>query len=248
MGQKALIIVPCYNEEARLPAAKYAAFMRGQKDYGFLFVDDGSTDRTFDVLEKLRKENPESCSVLKLEKNSGKAEAVRQGFLKGFASGAGLLAFWDADLATPLETLPLFLDTFERNPVLEMVFGARVKLMGHDIQRQPLRHYLGRIFATFASRVLDLAIYDTQCGAKMFRKTTTLARMFEAPFLSKWIFDVELIARFLKDKRPVRKDQIEALIHELPLPAWYDVAGSKVKPGDFFKAFAELIRIYRAYR
>jgi glycosyltransferase involved in cell wall biosynthesis len=222
--------------------------MRREKDFGFLFVDDGSGDRTFDVLQKLAAQNPGSCQILKLEKNSGKAEAVRRGFVQGLTSGSDYLAFWDADLATPLEVLPTFLKIFEERPVLEMIFGARVKLMGHDIRRQTTRHYLGRIFATFASHTLRLEIYDTQCGAKMFRKTDTLVRMFETPFLSKWIFDVELIARFLKDKKPIRRDQIEALIYEMPLPAWYDVAGSKVKPGDFFKAIGELWRIRSAYK
>ena len=54
-------------------------------------------------------------------------------------------------------------------------------------------YYLGRLFATLASTLLDVRIYDTQCGAKIFRSTDDLKIVLSKPFLSSWIFDVELI-------------------------------------------------------
>ncbi len=243
-----LVVVPCYNEENRLSKKPYQEFIIREPDYKFLFVDDGSTDETFKLLDSLRQEHPDRFDVLKFDRNSGKAEAVRQGFLKGMNSGANFLAFWDADLATPLHILPSFLTTFKGRPNVEMVFGSRIKLMGSDISRHELRHYLGRIFATAASFVLKLSIYDTQCGAKMFRMTEDLRKIFQEPFHSRWIFDVELIARFEKLKKSTDPSiDVQSLIYELPLPIWHDIKGSKIQPLDFLKAFFELIQIYYIY-
>jgi len=244
---KVLVIVPCYNEGNRLPKDQYLEFTDRESDYRFLFVDDGSKDNTYGMLDSMRREQPNKFEILRLDRNSGKAEAVRQGFLFGMESQANFIAYWDADLATPLDVLPSFLELFEERPTLEIVIGSRIKLLGHDIRRHETRHYLGRIFATAASIVLNLGVYDTQCGAKMFRMTDTVRAIFQEPFHSRWIFDVELIARFLKLMRSSGQS-VESSIYELPLPAWYDVAGSKLNPFDFFKAFSELIQIYNTYR
>ena len=121
-----------------------------------------------------------------------------------------------------------------------MVFGARVKLLGRTVERRRIRHYLGRVFATAASACLALPIYDTQCGAKLFRRTPELMISLAEPFRSRWIFDVELIARFIKLKG-ARAMSTE--IHEYPLEIWTDVAGSKVRPQDFARALYELVQI-----
>jgi dolichyl-phosphate beta-glucosyltransferase len=241
------VIVPCYNEEKRLPQRDFIVFADQTPGYNFLFVNDGSKDRTDETLQALQAERPERFQVLNLEKNEGKAEAVRRGFQHAMGSGVPFLAYWDADLATPLDVLPRFVHEFDARPKIEIVLGARVKLMGRDIQRKMSRHYLGRIFATFASWALDLAVYDTQCGAKMFRVTDTLKEVFEAPFSSRWIFDVEILARYMQ-KTGFPRAEAEARIYEYPLEVWRDVAGSKVKSGDFLKAVGELTAIYLRYR
>ena len=241
---KTIIVVPCYNEAARLPKQSYLDFVRRVPDFGFLFVDDGSTDQTFQLLNDLKLKEPTLCEVLKLEHNSGKAEAVRQGFLSVMnESRAEYVAFWDADLATPLDQLPGFMAVFQDYPQVEMVLGARVKLMGRSINRHIHRHYLGRLFATCVSLAINLKVYDTQCGAKVFRTTETLKKIFSGPFKSKWIFDVEILARYMKEKR-VSSAEAEKLIYELPLLNWHDVAGSKLKPQDYFLALKELVGIY----
>lgn len=237
-----MVVVPCFNEAARLPQQSFIQFADRYPSYHFLFVDDGSTDQTFARLEGLKEQRPGVFHLLKLEKNGGKAEAVRKGFLEKMTSGVPYLAFWDADLATPLEILPDFLNVFEQHPQVEIVLGARVNLLGRNIRRKALRHYLGRVFATFASCVLNLPVYDTQCGAKMFRVTGTLRDIFQKPFCSRWIFDVEILARYLKKMKAMEQDS-EGCLYELPLQTWTDVAGSKLKPGDFLKAFTELIKI-----
>ncbi|MBY0372750.1 MAG: hypothetical protein K2Q23_02070 [Bryobacteraceae bacterium] len=124
--------------------------------------------------------------------------------------------------------------------------AARVQLLGREIRRLPIGYYLGRIFATAVSNMLRLPIYDTQCGAKIFRVTPMLRQSLEDRFITRWVFDVEMLARFLVY---LRKDPkaLAALIYEYPLEKWVDVAGSRVKPTDFFKAFRDVWRIWRTY-
>jgi glycosyltransferase involved in cell wall biosynthesis len=244
---RTVVVVPCYNEEARFRPEPFVAFCDAHPDVDFLLVDDGSTDRTASVLESAAAARPGRIGVLALQPNGGKAEAVRLGMLAALENSPDRVGFLDADLATPLEAIPEFVSTFEDRPEIEMVFGSRVKLLGRRIDRRAVRHYLGRVFATFASLALRLPIYDTQCGAKMFAATPRLAAWLETPFLTRWIFDVELLARALRDMRASGEDP-EARIVELPLTEWTDVAGSKVRPGDFLKAAVELVRIRLKYR
>lgn len=241
------VIVPCYNEEHRFPSQIFLNFAEREKDFNFLLVDDGSLDQTAAVLNKMSAAMPDRFRVLVLGNNAGKAEAVRRGVVEALKSSPHFVAYWDADLATPLDMLPVFLKTMNERLEVEIILGSRVKLLGWDIQRQPVRHYLGRVFATVASSVLQLHVYDTQCGAKMFRVTDFIRDIWQEPFISRWIFDVELLARYL-NARGLGTKEAELHIYEQPLPRWVDVQGSKVKPGDFFKAFAELINIYFRYK
>ena len=228
------VVVPCYNEAKRLDVAAFRDF----KDVSFLFVNDGSSDGT---LELLRSAN---FNVLDLERNSGKAEAVRRGIVQAM-NDADIVGFWDADLATPLAELPAFLDVMMQRSTIDMVFGARVRLLGRDIQRHASRHYIGRVGATLISQSLGLAVYDTQCGAKLFRVNDTMREIFARPFLSRWIFDVEIIARYIQLRG---RDAAARAICELPINTWHDVAGSKVKSRDFIRALRDLWKIRRAYR
>jgi dolichyl-phosphate beta-glucosyltransferase len=247
MKSSATIVIPCYNEAARLPVQQFKAFTCAGHLVQFLFVDDGSTDATWSVLEGLCQEAPQRFAARRLPFNVGKAEAVRQGVLRAFEAGPDYVGDWDADLATPLEVIPAFCELLDDRPDLEMVFGARVQLLGHTIERKALWHYFGRVFATAASVALGLAVYDTQCGAKLFRASPAIRSLFEEPFLTPWLVDVELLARLIQARRGTPLPQAEAVVYEWPLPEWHDVAGSKVKPWDFVKGLCGLARIYWRY-
>jgi glycosyltransferase involved in cell wall biosynthesis len=240
------VVVPCYNEAARLRVESFLEFLRLGYPIRFLFVNDGSSDGTLAILEGLRLSHPDRVYVLDQQPNGGKAGAVRQGMLRAIALGAAYTGFWDADLATPLGSIPELLTKLTTRPEIEMVFGARVRLLGRAIHRQAARHYLGRCFATVVSLLLRLPIYDTQCGAKLFRVTPEFEQILAQPFLSRWIFDVEILARFIARHQEDRA-YVHDAIYEYPLPEWTDVAGSKVGSLDFVKAFGELVMIYRAY-
>lgn len=239
-----IVVVPCFNEEQRLPVDAFRAFALDGAVVEFLFVNDGSTDGTLRVLESLRDEDSQRFSVLDLERNGGKAEAVRRGILAALDRHPDLVGFWDADLATPLAEIGGFLDVFASRPEIEMVFAARVRLLGRSISRNPARHYFGRVGATLISQSLGLAVYDTQCGAKLFRVASDTRELFDKPFISRWIFDVEIIARFVMQRG---RDAAARAIYELPITAWHDVKGSKVRQSDFLRALKDLAKIRRAY-
>lgn len=242
------IVVPCYDEAARLDPDAFAAACRDHDGLHFVFVDDGSRDATRAVLEKLAARDPERLAVLALPENRGKAEAVRAGMREAFARGFEYVGWWDADLATPLDEIPRFAAVLDERPGVELVFGARVQMLGRAIERSTLRHYVGRVFATVASRSLGLPVYDTQCGAKLLRATPAVRALFEAPFESGWVFDVELLARLVRQRRDAGGPPAADVVYELPLRAWRDVPGSKVRPWDFVRAIRAVRRIRRRYR
>ncbi|HVS33165.1 MAG TPA: glycosyltransferase [Thermoanaerobaculia bacterium] len=238
---RSIIVVPCYNEEKRLPVQAFRDFTAAE----FLFVNDGSTDGTLKQLQSLHAEQPDRFTVLDLDRNRGKAEAVRRGMLAAMERRPDFVGFWDADLATPLSELPSLVEVFDSRPEIDMVFAARVRLLGRQISRRPARHYFGRVGATLISSSLGLAVYDTQCGAKLFRVSDEIRQLFAEPFISRWIFDVEIIARLVKVRG---RDAAARAIYELPIREWHDVKGSKVRSTDFIRALRDLWRIHRYYR
>ena len=170
------------------------------------------------------------------------------GMLNAMAlDGFAYTGFWDADLATPLDVVPQLLAKLVENPKLKWFSAPGCVFSATRSIADPLRHYLGRCFATAVSIVLELPIYDTQCGAKLFRITPVLQSILALPFQSRWIFDVEIIARFLAVHNQDASFAFDA-IYENPLPRWEDVAGSKVRPSDFFVAFYELLKVRRTFR
>ena len=238
------LVVPCYDEEGRLPAADFLAWLEVDPRVDFVLVDDGSKDGTLSVLEDLARQAPDRVQVVALQPNGGKAEAVRAGLRHALTQPEyGLVGYFDADLATPLDALPDLLAPLSA-PHVDICMGARVALLGRDIRRSPARHYAGRVFATVASVLLGLPVYDTQCGAKLFKVGPELHDMLAEPFSARWTFDVELIARYL-EARPL--DGAERIV-EVPLRAWRDVGESKVKPLDFVRSVFEMARIARRYR
>jgi dolichyl-phosphate beta-glucosyltransferase len=241
------VVVPCYNEANRLNFSAYRSYLASGTHARLLFVDDGSRDNTVSALEQLCSGFEAQASVLRSPANQGKAEAVRRGLLHALGEhNPRLVGYWDADLATPLDAIERFMQVLDQRQDISMVFGSRVKLLGRNVQRNPLRHYLGRIFATAASAVLELPIYDTQCGAKLFRVEPAVTRLLAEPFLSKWVFDVEIIAR-CRQAYGFTSADLSHVIYEYPLESWEDVAGSKVRPFDFVKALVDLIKIRVKY-
>ena len=159
--------------------------------------------------------------MIALPRNRGKGEAVRAGLVSALAADPSWLGYVDADMATPASEILRLLDVAAGTARRRR--GARLArgIAGRDVQRSAFRHYTGRVFATLASLVLAKAVYDTQCGAKLFRRTNAFDRSIVAPFRSRWAFDVELLGRL--ESAGVAPSRY----WEEPLLVWHDISGSR---------------------
>jgi dolichyl-phosphate beta-glucosyltransferase len=235
---KTIIIIPCYNEAERLSINDFKDFVAKNNDISFLFVNDGSIDDTAVMLEKIESSN-EQLSVLNLLTNSGKGEAIRHGVMEAVKHKPEYIGFLDADLATPLEEIHNFIKLLHQND-FELISGLRLARLGAQVNRKLSRHYIGRVFATVVSNLLRVGVYDTQCGAKLFERQLA-EKIFQKPFKSKWLFDIEVLIRIIELYGREKSVQI---IYEYPLMTWIDIKGSKLNISDFIKAPFELLKIF----
>jgi glycosyltransferase involved in cell wall biosynthesis len=239
------LVVPCFNEAHRLDGDAFIAFARERSDRRLRFVDDGSTDATAARLAEIAAAVPDRIAIERLTVNRGKGEAVRAGMRAELAHAPRYVGYWDADLATPLgfaETLAAHLDD---HPAVALAAGSRILMLGHPVRRRATRHYLGRVAATLVSLVLRAPVYDSQCGAKLLRNGPILAALLDAPFASRWLFDVEILVRIARAEPGTAESVLHRRVHEVPVPEWTDAPGSKIRSADLMRVPADLLRIWR---
>lgn len=216
------IVVPCFNEEKKLCIDDYNSFLKDHPHCFICFVNDGSTDNTHSIISELHQQFSKNTTVVHLEKNIGKGNAVRQGIHYVLENiNTNHIAYLDADLATPFHELQRLQNILKSRNDVELVFGSRILTLGNTIHRKRYRHLIGRVIATCISWILNAKIYDTQCGAKVMTKECA-TRVFEKPFLSKWLFDVELLKRLQHHHGDLTKTLEE------PLKYWEDKGKSSV--------------------
>lgn len=235
-GVKVAMVVPCYNEADRLEISTLVE-LACVVPCEVVAVDDGSSDNTDQMLAAAASAH-RSLHHVSLGRNRGKGEAVRQGLLWATDAGYEVVGFCDADFATPIADVSILIDACTQDRVV--VLGSRVALLGHHIERSLPRHYTGRVFGTLSSIVLGFQVYDTQCGAKVFRNTPQLRAALAQPFSSRWAFDVELLGRLAH-----AYDGVDSFL-EVPLQHWHDIAGSKLSLAASLRSTADLLRIRRA--
>ncbi|WP_144281528.1 glycosyltransferase [Chryseobacterium echinoideorum] len=239
--KKILVAIPCYNEELRLPINDYISFI-SKNEYTFCFINDGSSDRTIDVLNGIKIMYPDKVLVVDNHANSGKSNALYHGYQSVKNLDFTHFAFLDADLATPLDELSRLSEYLSED--IQFVFGSRVNRVGSNIKRKLSRHLIGRFFATINSLLLDIPVYDTQCGAKLFsRQFSDVA--FSEIFDTNWVFDIEVFFRILNFKK---NTDINIYAREIPLEKWTDIGDTSIKPKHYIGIFLDLFKIYKKYR
>jgi dolichyl-phosphate beta-glucosyltransferase len=240
------LVVPCFNEAARLDGDAFLAFARASADRRLCFVDDGSTDRTAGRLAEIAAAAPDRIAVERMPSNRGKGEAVRTGLRAALAHAPRYVGYWDADLATPLSFAETLAEHLDAHSELTLAAGSRVLMLGRPILRSVARHYTGRIAATLVSRLLRAPVYDSQCGAKLLRNGPGLPALLDPPFATRWLFDVEILDRIARAEPGAAAAVLHRRVHEVPVPAWADAPGSKVRLGDGLRIPLDLLRIRRA--
>jgi len=237
------IVIPCYNEENGISNSEYSNFLFNNPEVLICFVNDGSKDNTLAVLKVLKEKHPTQIHILSLKNNSGKAEAVRAGMnYCNFNFKHNYIGYLDADLATTLEEF-IDLRNYLQGEIV-FSFGSRIRKIGSTIERENSRFLIGRVIATFISNILDIKVYDTQCGSKLFTREIS-EQLFQKEFISKWLFDVEIFYRMILLFG--REKAIQKML-EIPLKLWVEKGDSKVKLSYGFKLWFDLYKIRQEYK
>lgn len=241
------VVIPCYNEESRLAGKEFSDFIHSNLGYHLCFVNDGSKDRTLEILKALESEHDEYISVFNLERNSGKAEAVRQGVLHlAKDPNFDYIGYLDADLSTDFVDFNELVNTIISSNY-KIVSGSRISRVGADITKSSARSIISRAINLIIRTILGMGFQDTQCGAKVMTKEVA-DNMFNDKFITKWLFDVEI---FIRMKKFYGADSVKSLIYEQPLKRWIHAEGSKLSMKDSLKILTQLSKItvyYRKYK
>ena len=237
------VAIPCYNEENRLKSKEFIEFVERNSGYHLCFVNDGSTDKTMDVLQKLKEGREHYISIYNCEVNGGKAEAVRKGLLHlATFNDLDYIGFLDADLSTDFEDFDDLVKTIETTD-FQIVNGSRISRMGANITKESARKLISMTINFIIVSILKMPFKDTQCGAKIMRKEL-IPIAFNTPFITKWLFDVEI---FMRMKNHFGKQRAQKIICEQPLKRWVHEDGSKLSMKDSLKIGFQLIKIHIEY-
>ncbi|SIS90123.1 Glycosyl transferase family 2 [Zobellia uliginosa] len=238
------VVIPCYNEEDRLSGPEFKAFAHKNLGYHLCFVNDGSTDKTLEVLQELRKGHESNISIYNCEKNGGKAEAVRQGVLHMIKDEQlDYIGYLDADLSTDFRDFDDLVKTLE-NSQFKIVSGSRISRMGANITKESARKIISMTINMIIQTILGMPFKDTQCGAKIMDREIA-STMFNKKFITKWLFDVEI---FMRMRKHYGKEEAKRIICEQPLKRWIHADGSKLSMKDSVKIVGQLAKIAVSYR
>lgn len=227
------VIIPAYNEEARLGRTVMCVeeYLRHcGYSWELIVVDDGSTDDTVRVATAAFT-SPHSSRVLRNPRNMGKGASVRAGML---AAKGRYRLFSDADLSTPIEEVEKLLRALQGDGA-EVAIGSRRMKDSHLEQRQPFyRELMGWVFNLLVRALVLPNIRDTQCGFKLFTADAA-DHIFPKQRLDGFSFDVETLV--LAARQGYR-------IEEVPV-RWIDSPASRVRAvRDSYHMFLDVVTTY----
>ncbi|GAA4230926.1 glycosyltransferase [Postechiella marina] len=238
------VVIPCYNEEERLFSKEFVDYIGKHTGYHLCFVNDGSKDKTLEVLHNLQKGKEDFITVYDCEKNGGKAEAVRLGMLHmAEKEDLDYIGFLDADLSTDLADFDDLVKTIE-NSDFKIVSGSRISRMGANITKESARKIISLTINFIIRKILKMDFKDTQCGAKIFHKDV-IGVAFSEKFVTQWIFDVEIFKRVTQH---YGLSAAKKMLCEQPLKRWIHADGSKLSMKDSVKIIFQLAQIAWVYR
>ena len=223
------------------PVRESVQQLLGHEDFHLVLVVGAADAETLAWASELAAAHAAACSLLTVEDPGRTGEAVRRGLLAALERSPDVAGYVSDQFATPPSEVLRLCEAMRARDCSVLV-AARVAMLGRDIRRSTVRHYLGRIFAMLASTVLRTDIYDTQSGVKLFRASPTLAAALARPFKARIAFDVELLARLLTGAAgapPLSDSEIV----EIPLQAWDGRARAAVNPLEALVAVRDLIRV-----
>jgi len=225
------IVIPAYNEEKRIEKTlkKVYEYFKGKKvEFEIIVVDDGSNDKTVEIVEKFSSDR-KKIRILKHEKNMGKGAAVKTGILN--AKGE-LILFTDADLSTPIEEFEKLKKKIEKG--YDIAIGSRGLKDSKIVIPQPFyRRIIGRIFPLLVRLIVIKDFKDTQCGFKLFKKEAA-KKIFSQLKTEGFAFDVEVLAKGKKEGYKIAEVGV----------LWYNSPRSSVKIfRDSFRMFVSLLKI-----
>lgn len=238
---KICIIIPCFNEGKRILAKEYLEFLKNHPHFNLLFVNDGSSDNTLEVLTHLQKQH-DNIDVFQINKNVGKAEAIRQGATKILPKKYDLIGYLDADLAIPFSEVLRLEQKIKEG--YHFVFSSKKPTKDSNLEIKFKRYFVGRVLSFMVSKSLKLKIYDTQCGCKLMTKEIA-ETAFNKKFFSAWLFDVEIMWRIIIEKSRAFFNE-KAL--EIPVKKLIDRGSSRIKITDLFLLPFQFLKIHSHYK
>jgi len=221
MSSSVYLVIPCYQESGRISRFLGELCDETQKLGGVSIrvVEDGSGEaesrRLRDIVAAQQTRSPHLLPPLMLPENLGKGGAVYAAWRE--EKNAEWLAFVDADgSCSALEVARLIRIAREDAP-RSAFFASRIKMLGKTVERDFCRHLLGRVYASLVSELLDIPVYDSQCGLKLVPRLCFQAVQARLK-IHGFAFDVELLVALLDSG---------CAVHEVPI-SWHEIQGGKV--------------------
>jgi len=235
---KLTLFVPLYNEAKRPNVEEYISSISQLQGLSLVLVNDGSSDDTSTMLERL---TGPKIEIVNFSTNQGKGEALRKAMREYLLQNeVEIVGYLDCDGAFPKSAVETFLRTGTekiQSGNFQVCIASRIMLSGRDVVREAKRHYISRILITLIGFRYSFMPYDSQSGLKIFSVTHVLTDSLKNPFCTKWLFDIELLSR-LDRMSP------EKLIWEEPVMAWADKPGSHLRLRNFANILKEVITLY----